>query len=77
MIIDIHTHLGTWPFMNKIYTPEDLVEMMHGYQIDYSIVSSASAISYDFREGNRELADILQRQPSLRVYVAVNLNYPD
>jgi hypothetical protein len=44
--------------------------------IERCVVSSAEAIVYDMREGNRLLAEALEGQERLLGYVVVNPNYP-
>ena len=50
---------------------------MDRYGIRLCIVSSGLAVTYDFRRGNRQLADLLETEERLRGYVVVNPHYPD
>ncbi len=75
MIIDAHTHLGKWYFPIRQLTADDMLTTMERDGIDLSIISSSLAIVYDFREGNRELAEAICGHDQLLGYVAVNLNY--
>lgn len=48
MIIDMHTHIGTFYGMTKITMPEKmLLESMDKYGIDYAIVSNGSGCEFD------------------------------
>lgn len=76
MIVDVHAHLGKWPYPIAPVSAEDEVAAMRRYGIDYALVSSSLAIYYDFVEGNRELAGAIRDHPELLGYVTVNLNYP-
>ncbi len=74
-IIDIHTHYGKWPFPMQQLEPSEMVTALKQRGIMKAIVSSSLAIVYDFREGNRALAEAIQPHPELFGYVTVNLNY--
>ena len=76
-IIDIHTHYGKWPFPMQQLEPTEMVAMMKRRGIGKAIVSSSLAIVYDFREGNRTLAEAIRPHPELFGYVTINLNYPE
>jgi predicted TIM-barrel fold metal-dependent hydrolase len=76
MIIDVHTHLGKWYFPIRELTVSDMLAYMERGGIGTSIISSSLAIIYDFREGNRELAEAIRGHNQLLGYVTVNLNYP-
>ena len=58
MIIDVHCHLGHWPFRPLRHnTAAGLVERMDRFGIDRAVVASANAIFYrDAQAGNEELA---------------------
>jgi predicted TIM-barrel fold metal-dependent hydrolase len=43
--------------------------------LDRLIISSAPGIVYDFREGNRQVAEAVEKHPELYAYVVVNANY--
>lgn len=74
-IIDVHTHVGRWMYPIRESTMDDLVAMEHRAGVDVCVVSSASAIMYDFKEGNRLLAEELERYPQCLGYVVVNPHY--
>lgn len=75
-LIDLHAHLGCWPFPIPGRDPVgNLVRLSRKYGIDLAVVSSALAICYDMVEGNREVAEALKRTHVLRGYVYVNPNY--
>ena len=76
-IIDVHGHLGIWPFPMKVRTADDLVRLMHRRGIEKAILSSTKAIVSDFVEGNAELAREIQAYPELLGYVTINPNYPE
>ena len=74
-IIDIHVHYGKWPYPIHQHSAAEMVATLQGRGIQSAVVSSTAAILYDFREGNRELADAIHPHPELFAYIAVNLNY--
>lgn len=75
MIVDAHAHYGDWYFPIKNPDAAEIRESMRRLGIDRAVFSSSSAIVYDFREGNRELAEVLKKAPEFSGYVAVNCNY--
>jgi predicted TIM-barrel fold metal-dependent hydrolase len=75
MIVDAHTHYGDWYFPIKNPTAEETQGGMKKLGIDHAVFSSSSAIVYDFREGNAELAGVLKKVPEFSGYVSVNCNY--
>ncbi len=75
MIVDAHAHIGRWPAPQHYVTPDELVLSMRRFGIDYTAISASSAIYYDYREGNREVAEAMQGHPEILGYVTVNLNY--
>ena len=78
MIIDIHGHLGNInfaPFWQADASRLDQYAAAAG--VDQLCVSSARSIMYDVREGNRELADALQKSRRLLGYVTVNPLFPE
>ncbi len=75
-IIDTHGHLGKWPFPQANVSAGQAVERLRRLGIERLIVSSGLAIVYDFREGNRVLAEEIAPYPELLGYVTLNLNYP-
>jgi predicted TIM-barrel fold metal-dependent hydrolase len=74
-IIDIHTHAGGWMFPMRPASLDDLLAIERAAGIDTCVVSSASAIVYDFREGNADLADGLSGRAGCFGYVVVNPHY--
>jgi predicted TIM-barrel fold metal-dependent hydrolase len=58
-------------------TVDDLLVVERAAGIDVCVTSSASAILYDFREGNAELAADLERTQGCFGYVVVNPHYLD
>jgi predicted TIM-barrel fold metal-dependent hydrolase len=76
-IIDIHTHYGKWPFPMRYLEPVEMVAALTQRGINKAIVSSSLAIVYDFREGNRALAEAIRPHPELFGYVTINLNYAE
>lgn len=76
-IIDIHTHYGKWPFPMANVSPSEMAATLKRWDIQTAVVSSSLAIVYDFREGNRVLAEAIEGQPELLGYVTLNLNYPE
>lgn len=78
MIIDIHGHLGNInlaPFWQA--DGPALERYLEKAGIDRLCVSSAKSIMYDVREGNRELAQTLERTSKLLGYVTVNPVFPE
>ena len=62
MIIDLHAHLGHYPFRRiRHNTTSGLLELMARWQIDRAVVSSLNSVFYrNVHEGNRELRDSSQ-----------------
>ncbi len=77
MIVDAHAHIGRWPAPQRFLTPDEMVSNMRRCGIGYTIISASAAIYYDYREGNREVAEAMQGRPQILGYVTVNLNYPE
>lgn len=75
-IIDIHCHFGHWPFPIPAHGKAETLRLMERFGISLGIFSSAKAVVYDFREGNRELAAVIAGEPRMRGYVVINPNYP-
>lgn len=75
-IIDVHGHLGKWPFPQEDVSAKQMVAELKRVGISQIIISSGLAIVYDFREGNRRLAEEISPHPELFGYVTVNANYP-
>jgi predicted TIM-barrel fold metal-dependent hydrolase len=78
MIIDIHGHLGNInfaPFWQADVTK--LEEHLEKAKVDKLCVSSSKSIMYDVKEGNKELAEALDKTDKLLGYVTVNPLFPD
>lgn len=76
-IIDIHSHYGKWPFPMRRWGVEYSLELMRKRGISKTVMSSASAIVYEFTEGNAKMAEAIEGHPELLGYVTVNPNYFD
>ncbi len=74
-IIDLHTHYGKWFFPIEKDSVDDFLKIMRKNEIEISVISSSLAIVYNFKEGNKELADILMHHPQLFGYLFLNPNY--
>src|SRR5690554_5762607 len=75
-IIDVHTHIGRWMFPISSSTIDDLVNLERQCGVKKCIISSTSAILYDFREGNEELSTQLEKYPGFCYgYIVVNPHY--
>lgn len=74
-IIDVHGHLGSWPFPMRNPDSECLRSMMRRWGISKTILSHTKAIVNDFVEGNAELAEAIAGSDDLYGYVTVNPNY--
>lgn len=77
MVIDAHSHYGPWYFPVENLNWEGFKKSLSKSGIDGAIISSSSAIVYDFREGNAELAQLLAGERHFWGYVSVNFNYPE
>jgi predicted TIM-barrel fold metal-dependent hydrolase len=76
-VIDVHLHdkfLGG-PF--PPFTPEGYAAELERNGVVAGVCSSVTAIFYDLRQGNDEVAALLERIPRLRGYVVVDPRYPD
>jgi len=76
-IIDIHGHVGNWPFPIPPSSAEGLVNILRRAGIERLIISSALGVVYSFKEGNLVAAEAVERHPQLLAYVVVNANYPE
>lgn len=74
-IIDVHGHLGSWPFPMRNPDSKCLRGMMRRWGISKTILSHTKAIVNDFVEGNAELAEAIAGSDDLYGYVTVNPNY--
>jgi len=77
MIVDAHAHYGSWYFPIVNPTAEETAARMRALGVDRVVLSSSLGIVYDFREGNAELAEVLNEHSEFSGYVAVNTNYPE
>ncbi len=75
MVIDSHTHYGPWYFPLDHLDWEGFKKSLNRAGIEGAIISSSSAIVYDFREGNAELSQVLKGENNIWGYVTVNFNY--
>jgi hypothetical protein len=73
-IIDVHGHLGRWPFPSAAAGARDALALMDRCGIERCIFSSALAIVHDMREGNRELENQIRGERRLHGYVVLNPN---
>jgi len=73
--IDLHCHLGKWFFPIEAASVDDFLRIMERNGIELSVVSSSRAVVYDFREGNRELAEAIKGRKELLGYLFLNPNY--
>ncbi|MGQ9454810.1 MAG: amidohydrolase family protein [Armatimonadota bacterium] len=76
-IIDVHGHLGPWPFPMRSWRTQELVQLMRKRGIVKAILSSTNSIVHDFVEGNAELAREIASYPELLGYVTINPNFPE
>lgn len=76
-IIDVHGHLGPWPFPMRNPDAQCIREMMGKWGISKTLLSSTKAIVNDFVEGNAELAEAVAGSDDLYGYVTINPNYPE
>lgn len=74
-IIDVHGHLGSWPFPMRNPDAECVRKLMRRWGISKTILSHTKAIVNDFVEGNAELAKAIAGSDDLFGYVTVNPNY--
>jgi predicted TIM-barrel fold metal-dependent hydrolase len=71
-IIDVHQHVGPWPFPGRWGGIELNLRYLERRGIDAAIISSAEAIVDDMVAGNAHLAEDLIGHPQLYGYVTVN-----
>lgn len=76
-IIDVHGHLGPWPFPMRNPDGACVRELANRWGITKTILSHTKAIVNDFVEGNAELAKEIQGTDDLYGYVTINPSYPD
>jgi len=75
MIIDVHCHYGAWPFAMDNFGVDQIKEYLDRFNVTKAIFSSSKAIVYDFREGNRELVEFLEKDERFYGYLVLNPNY--
>jgi predicted TIM-barrel fold metal-dependent hydrolase len=63
MIIDAHVHLGPMPLFRVEGNVEDLLRAADRSGIERLFCTEATALFYDFREGNRRLYHLLRQYP--------------
>jgi predicted TIM-barrel fold metal-dependent hydrolase len=74
-IIDVHQHVGPWPFPGKWGGIELNLELMERRAIDVAIISSTEAIVDGVIAGNARLAEDISGHPNLLGYVTLNPRY--
>ena len=73
-IFDVHVHSGVWQFPFSGHGVANVRNLMRNYNYEASVVSSAKAITNDFKSGNRELVEETRGAGDILVYVVVNPN---
>lgn len=74
-IIDVHGHLGPWPFPMRNPDADCVRDLAGRWGITKTILSHTKAIVNDFVEGNAELAESIAGSDDLYGYVTINSNY--
>src|SRR6185312_7666179 len=64
-IIDVHAHVGPWPFHMDTGDAGFNLRLMDRYGIDLQLVSAAEAVVYDAVAGNAALREVLAVHPRL------------
>ena len=78
MIIDTHLHLGRLNFSPYCTTnAQELVSVLDFADIDYCVASSAQALIYDIKEGNREVLEATLSHKKILGYMVANPIFPD
>jgi len=75
--IDVHGHLGPWPFPMRNPDAGCVRDLMGRWGISKTLLSHTKAIVNDFVEGNAELAEAIDGSDDLFGYVTINPNYPE
>ena len=70
-IVDVHEHVGPWPFAGKWGGIELNLELMARRGIDVAIITSGEAIVDDMVGGNRRLFDDIAGHEALYGYVTL------
>ncbi|WP_374985278.1 amidohydrolase family protein [Streptomyces fradiae] len=73
-IIDVHAHVGHWPFHLTSGDADTNLAQMDRYGIDLQIVSASEAVVLDAVAGNAALHKALATRPKLLGYAVVNPN---
>lgn len=73
-IIDVHGHVGPWPFPSRCRGLSDALGVMRRHGISRCILSSTLAIVYDMAEGNERLAEAIRGCEEALAYVVLNPN---
>jgi predicted TIM-barrel fold metal-dependent hydrolase len=76
-IIDVHGHVGPWPFPMRNPDAACIRDLMGRWGISRTLLSHTKAIVNDFVEGNAELASAIKGSDDLFGYVTINPNYPE
>lgn len=74
-IIDVHGHLGPWPFPMRNPDGACVRDLMGRWGIGKTVLSHTKAIVNDFVEGNAEMAEAVAGSDELYGYVTINPNY--
>jgi uncharacterized protein len=72
LVIDVHQHVGPWPFPGRWGGIEENLRLMDARGIDVAVISSARAVVQEMARGNAELAVDLERDERLYGYVTLN-----
>jgi predicted TIM-barrel fold metal-dependent hydrolase len=75
-IVDVHQHVGPWPFPGKWGGIELNLDLMERRGIEVAIISSTEASVDDLVVGNARLAEDISGHPNLLGYVTLNPRYP-
>jgi hypothetical protein len=74
-IVDVHQHVGPWPFAGRWGGIELNLHYLERRGIDAALISSTEAIVDDLVAGNRRLANDIAGHSALYGYVVVNPRY--
>jgi hypothetical protein len=75
-VVDVHQHMGPWPFYGRWGGIEQNLRLMTSRGIDVAVVSAARAVVEDMVSGNAELAQSIKGHTRLYGYIAVNPTVP-
>jgi predicted TIM-barrel fold metal-dependent hydrolase len=75
-VIDVHQHMGPWPFPGRWGGIQENLGLMALRGIDRAIISSALAVVQDMSGGNAELLESIAEHPQLYAYITVNPTMP-